>query len=213
MLGNFVIFGDSYSTYIGNIPEGYAAYYATVQLNGAHPVGIMDLEDTWWRRMLKATGATLVRNDSWSGSTISYTGYHGDCSATSSFIKRFRNLKADGFFKNNKIDTVIVFGGTNDSWVPSPLGEIKLSGWEESDLFSVRPAISYLMSNLKTELPDAHIIFIANTNIKDEIVDCIKLSAEHYGVDVVELHDITKEDGHPTSLGMSQICEQIMEHI
>ncbi|MBO5945358.1 MAG: hypothetical protein J6Q69_02010 [Clostridia bacterium] len=213
MLGNFVIFGDSYSTYEGYVPDGYAPYYATRQLEGAHPVGAMDLEDTWWRRILRKTGATLVRNDSWSGSTISYTGYQGDCSETSSFIKRYRNLKAEGFFEKNKIDTVIVLGGTNDSWVPSPLGEIKFSNWEESDLFSVRPAITYFMSNLKDSLPNARIIFVANCDIKEEIIECLKISAEHYGVEFIALHDITKEDGHPTSVGMEELCNQIIAHL
>ena len=213
MLGNFIIFGDSYSTYQGHLPEGYAAYYATTQLYGAHPVGIMNLEDTWWRRIIKATGANLVRNDSWSGSTISYTGYHGDCSQTNSFIRRYRLLKDAGFFDNNKIDTAIVLGGTNDSWVPSPLGEMKFSDWDESDLFSVRPAICYFMYNLKKSLPNTRILFVANCNIKDEIIDCFNEAGRYYDVEVMELKDITKEDGHPTSVGMAEICEQIINYL
>lgn len=210
MINNLVIFGDSYSTYEGSIPEGYAPYYAPNGTLPDHPVSKMRLDQTWWRRMIEEDGANLILNNSWSGSTVSYTGYNGDCSSTSSFICRYRKLKEDNFFTLNKIDTVIVFGGTNDSWVPAPLGEIKLSGIGESELFCVRPAICYLMSVLKNDLPEARIVFIANCDIKQEIIDCIKLAGEHFGIEVVELCGIDKQCGHPTPLGMEQICDQVL---
>ena len=211
MINNFVIFGDSYSTYEGCIPEGYAPYYSPNGTMPDHPVSKMQLDQTWWKRMLAKTGDNLVLNNSWSGSTICYTGYKGDCSKTSSFICRYRKLKENDFFNLNKIDTVLVFGGTNDSWGPASLGEMKLSDWEESDLFSVRPAICYFMSTLKNDLPYARIVFVANCDIKQEIIDCIRSAGEYFGVEVIELHDIDKECGHPTSLGMEQICSQVLE--
>ncbi len=210
MIGNLMILGDSYSTFTGHIPEGYVTYYTAPDGYCVGHVSRMQLEETWWQRFIKATGADLVLNNSWSGSTICYTGYEGDCSTTSSFIYRYRQLKAEGFFEKNRLDTLIVFGGTNDSWVPSPLGEVKLEGVEESDLVCARPAICYLMGCLKRDLPDTRIVFIANCDISEEIVDCIKLAAEHFGVEVVELHGIDKQDSHPTPLGMEQICEQVV---
>ena len=83
---NTLIFGDSYSTYAGHIPEGYAVYYSGKR---ATPPDLEDVSETWWHRLITETGSTLVRNDSWSGSTICYTGYNNtDCSETSSFICR-----------------------------------------------------------------------------------------------------------------------------
>ena len=211
MIKNLVIFGDSYSTYEGCIPEGYAPYYAPNGTLPDHPVSKMRLDQTWWKRMIEEDGANLILNNSWSGSTISYTGYNGDCSNRSSFVCRYRRLKEENFFGLNKIDTLLVFGGTNDSWVPAPLGEMKLSDWDESDLFSVRPAICYFMCALKNDLPDARIVFIANCDINQAIIDCIKLAGEHFGVEVIELHNIDKQCGHPTPLGMEQICSQVLE--
>ena len=213
IINNFMIFGDSYSTYEGQIPEGYAPYYAPNGVLPDHPVSKMELDQTWWKRMIKEDGANLILNNSWSGSTVSYSGYDGDCSKTSSFICRYRKLKESGFFNSNKIDTVLVFGGTNDSWVPSPLGEIKLSDWDEDDLYKVRPAICYFMSALKKDLPSARIVFIANCDIKQEIIDCIKLAAKHFCVEVVELSDIDKQCGHPTPKGMEQICNQVLNYL
>ena len=211
IINNFMIFGDSYSTYEGCIPEGYAPYYAPNGTMPDHPVSKMELDQTWWKRMIAQTEDNLVLNNSWSGSTICYTGYKGDCSKTSSFICRYRKLKENNFFNENTIDTVLVFGGTNDSWVPSPLGEMKFSKFEDNDLFSVRPAICYFMSALKNDLPNARIVFIANCDINQEIINCIKSAGDHYGVEVIELNGIDKECGHPTPLGMEQICEQVLE--
>jgi hypothetical protein len=165
-LGNVMIFGDSYSTYAGYIPEGYAVYYSGRRET---PPDLPSAAQTWWGRLLEATDSVLVQNNSWSGSTIGYTGYMGDCSTSSSFIYRFERLLAEGFFEQNRIDTLFVFGGTNDSWSEAPLGELKYDGIEREDLFSVLPAISYFAKRLKESLPTARIVFIANSDIKEEI--------------------------------------------
>ena len=214
MINNLFILGDSYSTFQKNIPEGYSSYYYPYLVDEKTPVRTMQLDETWWRRFIEKTGAALVRNDSWSGTTICYTGYNGvDCSTTHSFIYRYRRLVESGFFKENKVDTVIVFGGTNDSWANAPLGEVKLSDWTEGDLYSVFPAITYLMNALRTDLPEARIIFVANCDIKTEIAECMQKAGEHFGATVVRLSGITKQNGHPTPIGMQEICEQIIAAI
>ena len=38
----------------------------------------------------------------------------------------------------------------------------------------------------------------------------MKHAAQLLSVDFVELHDIDKINGHPTVLGMTQICEQVI---
>ena len=213
MINRFMIFGDSYSTHKDYIPKEYAHYYCTEGRAPDQPVTKMRPEETWWGRLIAKSDAELVFNDSWSGSTIGYTGYEGDCSKTSSFICRYRKHMAAGFFKANAIDTIFVFGGTNDSWSDAPLGEVQYSDWQESDLFNVRPAICYFMNTLKQDHPNVRLVFIANCDIKGDVVDCIKNAAARLGVETVVLHDIDKECGHPTPLGMEQICEQILEQL
>ena len=112
-LKNVLIFGDSYSTFEGYIPNGFAVYYSKT---GSGETGIKNVEETWWYPLIKETDSRLLQNNSWSGSTICYTGYNGDCSETSSFICRLNKLTDAGFFRENEINTVFVFGGTNDSW-------------------------------------------------------------------------------------------------
>ncbi len=210
-LGNIMIFGDSYSTYEGYIPEGYAVYYSGHRVS---PPDVFDMKNTWWGRILETTDAVLVQNNSWSGSTIGYTGYNNsDCSHSSSFIYRFEKLLSEGFFERNKIDTLFIFGGTNDSWSNAPLGELKYDGIEDSDLFCVLPAISYFAKRLRETLHGTRVIFIGNCNIKSEITDTMKSVCEHCGFGYVTLSEIDKINGHPTELGMEQICNQVLANI
>ena len=212
MLGNVLIFGDSYSTYEGYIPEGYDIYYyKDCRENGE----VKSVNETWWHRVITEMGGNLVRCDSWSGSAICYTGYWGaDRSETSSFVGRFQRLKKEGFFEKNRIDTVFIFGGTNDTGNDSPLGTSMYEGHSREDLYCVLPAISYLMSELKKTLPDACICFIVNDEyLKPEIRDEFFRCAKYYGRDAVMPEGVDKKGGHPSTLGMEQIAKQVVDYL
>ena len=99
---NILIFGDSYSTYEGYIPDGYPTYYSPQGRTEGPSVTKMRMEDTWWARCIKEINGNLLLNNSWSGSTIGYKGYCGDCSQTSSFICRYRTLKMQAFFSKKR---------------------------------------------------------------------------------------------------------------
>ena len=209
-LGNTVIFGDSYSTFSGYIPEGYAVYYTKTR----EIPDVRRVEDTWWYPLCSELDGNIIRNDSWSGSTICYTGYNGvDCSSSSSFIFRINKLEADGFFRDNKLDTVFVFGATNDSWANSPLGEVKYSDWDKADLYSVLPAICCFLHRVKELAADARIVCVINTDLKAEIVNCFISACEAYGIQYVKLENIDKMNGHPSVKGMNSIKEQIKARI
>ena len=209
-LGNVLIFGDSYSTFEGYIPEGYACYYIPRK---KPETDVRKVEETWWYQVINQTNSKLLLNDSWSGSTVCNTGYSGDCSKTNSFIFRFNKYKADGFFEKNKIDTVFVFGGTNDSWANSPIGEVKFDGITNNDLFCVLPAISYLLKNLIEVLPHAKIYCLINNELKVVIAEGYKEIANRYGVKAIQFDVIDKMCGHPTVQGMIDIKNQILKEI
>ena len=213
MIKRFMIFGDSYSTHKDYIPKEYAYYYCDEGRSPEQPVTKMRMQETWWGQMIERTNAQLLLTDSWSGSTIGYTGYEGDCSTSSSFIYRYRKLMEQNFFAENCIDTIIVFGGTNDSWTNAPLGEMKYSDFCEDDFYNVLPAICYFMTMLKKNHPDTNLILIGNCEIKDEILDCMIEAAERMNMTFVSLHDIDKVQDHPTVLGMTQICDQVIEKL
>ena len=208
-LGNVMIFGDSYSTYRGYIPEDYPTYYADEPFK---PTDVTQVEQTWWHSLFSYARANLVQNNSWSGSTVCYTGYGGViCKDTSSFICRFRKLKEAGFFREHHIDTLFVFGGTNDSWCGAPTGEPKYADWTETDLYFSVPAASYFLHELRETPPNAQIVVIVNTNLKAVLTEAFRESCRRFGLSCVELKDIDKMGGHPTILGMAQIKDQIIE--
>ena len=221
MLGNIFILGDSYSTFEGYIPEGFASYYfkSGPHYLVAHPDeakpcerDVHTVEETWWYTLAKENG-NLIRNCSWSGTTICNTGYGGCDNSKVSFIARLEKLLDDGFFVENKIDTLFLFGGTNDSWSNAPLGEKKDADWTREDLYCVLPAFSYLINVLKTRLPEVKVYCILNTWLKPEIAEYYTAVCEANQVDAIKLHDIDKICGHPTTLGMASIKEQVLDHI
>lgn len=208
MKKNAIIFGDSYSTFKNFIPDNYPTYYSEEECPDKD---VTKVEQTWWHQVVDKADLKLVLNNSWSGSTIGYTGYNNtDCSKSSSFIYRLRQLIENDFFAENEIDTVFVFGGTNDSWSNAPLGEIKYSDWEEKDLFFVLPAISYFLNLLRETLPQATICCLINTDIKKEIASGIKSACKEFNIISVPFDKIDKMCGHPTIEGMKEIKNGVL---
>ncbi|MBR6558248.1 MAG: hypothetical protein IKT70_04465 [Clostridia bacterium] len=209
MKKNAIIFGDSYSTFDGFIPEGYEVFYTPFEY---YDTDVRNVSETWWHQVVTEADLNLVLNDSWSGSTICYTGYDNvDCSESSSFICRLKKLIAKGFFEENKIDTVFVFGGTNDSWSDDPLGEMKFDDFDKSELYSVLPGICYFLKLLRETLPDADIYCLINTEIKQEIASCLEKVSEKYGMTPVTFDTIDKTGDHPTIKGMKEIKDTVLK--
>ena len=197
------ILGDSYSTFTGFIPQGNACWYFHTP-QGENDV--VRVEDTWWHRFCAASGYELKLNESWSGSTICNTGYDGVPCPTWSFIARMKNV-AGG---RKDPDLIIVFGGTNDSWADSPIGEMKYADWTDDDLKSYLPACCYMLDYLTKEAPKSTIVCVINSELKPEITQGQIDACAHYGVHSLLLHDIEKKWGHPSIAGMSAISDQLL---
>ena len=207
MLGNILIYGDSYSTYEGHIPEGYACYYRPVKRENA--AFVPAVEQTWWYPLVTREGNRLVENNSWSGSTVCHTGRQGDASRTSSFVCRLEKHIAEGLFEKEKVDTVFIFGLTNDNWIQSPLGEKKFEDLTYEDAFSVLPAIAYMIKRVREVAPQARVVWIVNTGFKPEINAMIGEACARFGAEALYLAPVEKEEGHPTPAGMAEITAQI----
>ena len=135
-----------------------------------------------------------------------------DCSEYNSFLCRLDGLVASGFFEENEIDTVLVFGGTNDSWADAPLGAEQYADWKKEDLYFVLPAGSCFLKRLTEQLPKARIVCMLNDVLKPEITEGFEKACRYYGVESIRLADIDKISGHPTIKGMAQIAEQLLAH-
>jgi hypothetical protein len=204
---NLFILGDIYSTFEGFVPEDYDSWYSTVVKESTD---VNHVSQTWWYQYIQETGANLILNCSYSGTTICNTGYDAEDCSHNSFVARLNLLIGQGFFKKNLVDTCIIFGGTNDSWADSPLGKLLYKEWDSKDLYSVLPAFCYLLYQTKKELPNARVIVIINSDLKLEISEGMKSACKHYGVKFVALENINKIEGHPSIAGMKQIKETIL---
>ena len=203
MKNNVFIIGDSYSTYKGYIPEGYAAYYSDEREE--NPI-VNGVDKTWWKILATENNLNIVLNDSYSGSTVCNTVR--EClSLDTSFINRMDKYIGENFFAENKIGTMFIFGGTNDSWIDAPIGENKYSEWTDAELKCVLPAFCYLISRAKSVVDN--IVVIMNTDLKEEITNGFAEACAKSGIKCLLLDGIDKENGHPTETGMKQICEQV----
>jgi hypothetical protein len=193
------VLGDSYSTFAGHNPEGYAPFYPNDRND------VTEVEQTWWSLYIKAMGYELEQNNSWGGTTICGTGYGRMDSSASSFNARVDML--------GDPDIIFIFGGTNDAWAGSPIGEYKWEGWTKEDCKSFRPAYACLLDSLKKKYPDAEIYSILNSELREEINESSREVCKHYGVQLIELYDIEKQNGHPSIKGMQSICDQLLDAI
>ncbi len=196
------ILGDSYSTFEGFVEPSTNElwYYAKPKQK---QTDVNNVQQTWWHQFIKENGYRLEKNNSYSGSTVSTTGYQGNDYTSRSFITRMRDLGSP--------DMIIVFGATNDSWAGSPLGEFDWSGSSQGDFKSFRPALCYMLSYLKDRHPNTEIIYLINDGLKESVTSSIVEACKHYGIPYVQLHDIDKTAGHPNVNGMRQIADQLTQ--
>lgn len=101
------ILGDSISTLEGYLPAGYKVFYT---MESSPQTGIRVMEDTWWGQVIRELGATLLVNNSWSGSCVtkkpgSELSFPSGCS-----LERTACLHMPGL----EPDAIIVFLGFND---------------------------------------------------------------------------------------------------
>jgi len=194
------ILGDSYSTFRGYIPDDYPTWYSSSDLDRTD---VIDVKQTWWWKTIKEGGYKLGINDSYSGATISYTGYNDEDYTSRSFITRVPKL--------GNPDIILIFGATNDSWTGGRIGEYVYNDFKRSDLFTYRPALAKLLESIQERYLNVKIYFIINTELLDEITESTKVICDHYGVEYIVLHDIEKLNGHPSVNGMSTIADQVLK--
>ena len=194
------ILGDSYSTYEDFVTPATNElwYYAK---NSEQKTDVKDVRQTWWHQVIKENGWRLAVNNSYSGATISYTGYDGNDYSPRSFNTRMDNL--------GQPDIIFIFGATNDSWAGVPIGDYKYDDITAADLYQFRPAMARMLAWMQQRYVGTEIYFLLNDGLRDSINESVRTICQHYGIRCIELHDIDKRSGHPSVKGMRQIAEQV----
>ena len=194
------VLGDSYSTYENFVTPSTNELWYYAQ-NGEAKTDVKNVRQTWWHQVIKENGWRLCVNNSYSGATISYSGYDGNDYRDRSFNTRMDNL--------GQPDIIFVFGATNDSWAGSPIGEYKYENITYGDLYQFRPALARMLQWMTDRYLNTEIYFLLNDDLRDEIDESVKTICAHYGVPVIELVGIDKLSGHPSVKGMRQIADQV----
>lgn len=211
--GTFSIIGDSYSSFKGYMANTNASTWYPASDNNMNDTNdVENVEQTWWYKFANTYGSRLIENNSWSGSTIAYDSYSDglDDGKETSFIQRMNLITTP--------QLILIYGGTNDSWVAGDtnrddfLGEYKYSDFSESDFIYFRPALAYLLDKLKHKHIGAKIIFMLNSSLNN-INESVHEICYHYEISVCEITDIALAHSHPTSEGMTTIAKQIMEFL
>ncbi len=192
--------GDSYTTFEGYIPEGNAIWYYSQP--DTSRTDVSSVEQTWWHQVVTDGGYKLDTNDSYSGATISYTGYNGQDFTDRSFITRLPRV--------GNPNILIILGGTNDSWAGAQVGEYQYEDFQTEDLYYYRPALAKLLQDAKELYPKTQLLFVMNSELREDITDSSKEICEHYGVPFLQLQDIDKKAGHPNVAGMKSIASQVL---
>ncbi len=197
------ILGDSYSTFKNFVvPDTNFVWYPrdSVKHND-----VVNVRQTWWHQFISQGNFVLCQNNSFSGATICNTGYKGEDYSDRSYVTRVPFLGSP--------EIIIVFGGTNDSWAKSPIGNYQYENWTTKDLYQFRPAMACMLSSLQDRYPGAEIYVVINSELSNEITESMRVISDHYGVRWIQLHDIDKQWGHPSQKGMKAIAQQLSEII
>ena len=206
---SFSILGDSYSTFKGfTTPDTNVQWYPpnTSETEGTDN-NVTNVSQTWWHLFANEYGCVLDTNNSWSGSTICNDGYgSGTTDATSySLLTRANNV--------GKAELLIIEGATNDSWANAEIGEYKYSNWANEDLSKFRPALAYMINYLQEHNCGTHLLFMLNDGLKSIINESVETICNHYGIDLLKLKNIDKQNSHPSVNGMIQIKEQLIDFL
>lgn len=208
---SFCVLGDSYSTFVGYTdPVTNNQYYPTTDETTegyGYDIDVLSVDQTWWKLFEAEYGATLLQNNSFSGSPVCYDGY-GDGTSDAvekSFVTRSNNLK--------DADLILIFGATNDAWINVTIGDYVYSDWTEEQLTNFRPALACTINNIQTQHPNSQIVFMVNTDLDAEIDESILAICEYYNIPVLELTTFSKVNGHPDSAGMISIKDQLISFL
>lgn len=166
------ILGDSISTFSGYI-GGNLSYYPKSYLD--------NVDRTWWKQLLDATGMVLNKNNSWSGALMSGDDYTAG---------RFRCEELDNGTEPNHI---IVYMGANDFKEPMGLGSCGL----DSQTFNTNnfsDAYYSALSKIKTKYPNAklYLCTIMQFNYAEDGVSGFPIVNSN-GVNLIEFNEAIKK--------------------
>ncbi len=211
---NVSVLGDSISSF-ANVSGGTAAETtnSTIEANGSYYFGAHNTTlgitqaDTWWQQTIDMLGASLLVNNSWSGSYIRRTNGN----ATGAYLDRCLNLHDNtGDNAGTEPDIIFVYLGTNDICAdyadfgdPYAIDYDNLSSIVNADSSEISTAEAYavMLYKIMTEYENAEIycLNVLESNYHTEAMaqalpgfnGMIKEIAQRMGVHYVDIYNET----------------------
>lgn len=215
------ILGDSISTFNGYIPNGQPTYYPKP--------GMTNVEYTWWKKFMDATGTKLLKNDSWSGSTVTTNaGEPGaGCGVRATTL--------------GNPEIIIVYMGINDYGNNVDIGSYDFKTIP-SDTTKFKEAYALMLYKIQANSPNSQVFcctlpptggypnFPHQTGkgfLLKDFNDAIRDCCQYFGCEIIDLSSsgITYnnykiyygENGdsttHPNQLGMNLIANKVIKTI
>lgn len=211
---HFSVLGDSFTSYEGTVdPDTNFIWSPFVT------IGVTSPDSMWFKKVETWAAWTLDMNNSFSGSHITNTYDYapdGVIYSKASYIRRMDNLGTP--------DVIFIFGGTNDIYHRVPVGEYVYSNWTDEQLCTLRPALAYMLDNMKKLYPKSKIYLMVdmelciNDNTIDDAVrqayiESMHTVAGHYNVSCIDIYGIQKSHWHPNLEGQDCIAKAVFEAI
>jgi len=233
----FSILGDSISTLDGYNPRGYKVFY-----HGENCVksGVMQMQDTWWDKVISFFGGEMLVNNSWSGSRVAKLPNSEELFPSGCSDERTSSLHINSV----NPDVIIVYLGTNDwafgvdvleTWFTE-----KHQNWIGTNLLPNEScfdiAYRYMIEKIKKNYPAAEIWCCTISETYVSKVPSFKFPHKHAGIHIEAYNDIIRElasknncklidlygfhtpynsiDGsHPTEDGMETIAIEVIRSV
>ena len=195
---SFAVIGDSISTYLNYVPDGFATFYP-------YPTAdVSDYNMTWWMQVINKMGGTLFVNNSYSGSCVS-----GSASSATKLMSRLEYTQING----ETPDVILIYMGSNDC----ASSGISSKSFDQD--------YSIMLENLKLLCPNSEIIlltlctspFYSVANQKT-FNDIIKAKGEEFNLPVLDLQSASLDghlvdSAHPKYSGMQVVANKIIEEL
>ena len=81
---------------------------------------------------------------------------------------------------------------------------------QREDLYTYRPALARLLQDAKERFPKTQILFVMNSELREDITTSSREICQHYGIPFLQLEEIDKIAGHPSVSGMEAIASQVL---
>lgn len=213
------ILGDSLSTFGGNYAEndrgnkyadGVYTYPGNKVRYPQENLGVTEVGQTYWHKVIEALGMKLLVNDSWAGSYCSWDGVTdntdaGDTQGPTRYAASPARIARLG--EQGSPDVILVNIGTNDLLNGVPVGEIddsnpvQLSASEIDDdallpVDTFAAAYRTMLIRLMFHYPEAKIICMTPSYSKalgdsalkttDDYCECIRQVCDLFGIPVID---------------------------